>query len=163
MREFHLHSTTPNDDIKDFFTLVYVLIDDLYNEHIPEAIKNRRNKATAILSDSEIITITIVGELLTIASEKAWHSFVSRNYRDLFPRMCERSRFNRTKRNLVSAIDELRNRLNAYINASNSEYRIIDSFPLPVCKFGRARFNKSFKGYGADYGYCPSKKETYYG
>jgi len=77
--------------------------------------------------------------------------------------MCERSRFNRIKRNLVSVTDELRNRLNTYISATNSQYRIIDSFLLPVCKFGRAHFNKSFKGYGADYGYCPSKKEMYYG
>ena len=39
----------------------------------------------------------------------------------------------------------------------------IDSFPLAVCKFGRARYCKAFRGHGADYGKCPSKKETYYG
>ena len=71
MREFHQDSTIENENLKDFFTLVYVLIDDLYNEHIPDEIKNRKNKETAIMSDSEIITITIVGELLTIDSEKA--------------------------------------------------------------------------------------------
>lgn len=35
--------------------------------------------------------------------------------------------------------------------------------PIPVCKFGRARFHKTFRGYGACYGKCPSKKETYLG
>ncbi len=40
---------------------------------------------------------------------------------------------------------------------------MIDSFPLAVCKFGRARYCHSFRGYGADYGKCPSKKETYFG
>lgn len=44
-----------------------------------------------------------------------------------------------------------------------SPYFIIDSFPLAVCKFGRARYCRSFRGYGADYGKCPSKKETYFG
>ena len=40
---------------------------------------------------------------------------------------------------------------------------MIDSFPLAVCKFGRARYCRSFRGHGADYGKCPSKKETYFG
>ena len=44
-----------------------------------------------------------------------------------------------------------------------SSYYIIDSFPLAVCKFGRARYCKAFRDHGADYGKCPSKKETYYG
>lgn len=44
-----------------------------------------------------------------------------------------------------------------------SRYFIIDSFPLAVCKFARARYCKSFPSYGADYGKCSSKKETYFG
>lgn len=40
---------------------------------------------------------------------------------------------------------------------------MVDSFPLAVCKFGRAHYCRSFRGYGADYGKCPSKKETYFG
>lgn len=44
-----------------------------------------------------------------------------------------------------------------------SSYYIIDSFPLAVCKFERARYCKAFRGHGADYGKYPSKKETYYG
>ena len=45
----------------------------------------------------------------------------------------------------------------------SSKYFVIDSFPLAVCKFGRARYCRSFRGHGADYGKCPSKKETYFG
>ena len=44
-----------------------------------------------------------------------------------------------------------------------SRYFVIDSFPLPVCKFGRARYCRSFRTEGANYGRCPSKKETYFG
>ncbi len=44
-----------------------------------------------------------------------------------------------------------------------SSYFVIDSFPLPVCKFGRTHFCRSFRGYGAAYGRCASKKETYFG
>lgn len=45
---------------------------------------------------------------------------------------------------------------------SNDSIRIIDSMPIPVCKFARAYFSKSFKDI-ASYGYCDSKKETYFG
>ncbi len=44
-----------------------------------------------------------------------------------------------------------------------SHYFVVDSFPLPVCKFGRARYCRSFREDGANYGRCPSKKETYFG
>ena len=44
-----------------------------------------------------------------------------------------------------------------------NKYFIVDSFPLEVCKFGRARYSRCFRAYGADYGRCPSKKEVYFG
>lgn len=40
---------------------------------------------------------------------------------------------------------------------------VVYSFPLAVCKFGRARYCRIFRGQGIDYGRCPSKKETYFG
>jgi len=39
---------------------------------------------------------------------------------------------------------------------------MIDGLPMPVCKFARAYFSKVFKG-DAAYGYCATKKESYYG
>lgn len=44
-----------------------------------------------------------------------------------------------------------------------SRYFEIDSFPLPVCKFGREHYCRPFRADGANYGRCPSKKETYFG
>ncbi|MEW9124849.1 MAG: IS982 family transposase, partial [Thermotaleaceae bacterium] len=98
-------------DLKDFITIIYILIDDIYQEITPTHIKEHRNIKDAILSDSEIITISIVGELLTIDSEKAWLGFCNKNLRDLFPRFCSRTRFNRTRRALHSVIDEIRKEL----------------------------------------------------
>ena len=42
------------------------------------------------------------------------------------------------------------------------QFKIEDSFPLIVNKFGRAYFGKRLREYSS-YGYCASKKETYYG
>ena len=104
MLEFTYYNTENINNLKDFFTISFVLIDDVYNEIIPTSIKNRRNIFESRLSDSEIITISLVGEALTIDSEKAWFHFVKKNYKDLFPTICDRTRFNRTKRNLYKNI-----------------------------------------------------------
>lgn len=43
-------------DLKDFVTVAYIIIDDIYQKITPTNIKNRRNINDSILSDSEIIT-----------------------------------------------------------------------------------------------------------
>lgn len=61
------------------------------------------------MSDSEIIAISIVGELLTIDSENAWFNYCRKNFGDLFPKFCDRSRFNRLRRGLHAVIDAIQN------------------------------------------------------
>ncbi|SCG82981.1 transposase, IS4 [Proteiniborus sp. DW1] len=131
--------------LKDFFLVTYVVIDDLCQEVSPEYVKFRKNIEYSILSDSEIITISIVDELLSIDSEKAWFNFCKKNLADLFPRFCDRTRFNRTRRNLHSIIDEIRKKLSSKLGYINDPHRIIYSIPIPVCKFGRAVFHKAFR------------------
>ena len=80
------------------------------------------------------------------------------NYRHLFPNLCCRTRFNRTRRALLQVTELLRQKINRVFPVPCSRYFVIDSFPLPVCKFGRARYCRSFRLDGADYGKCPSKK-----
>jgi hypothetical protein len=139
-------------NLKDFVTVAYVIIDDIYHKVTPTHIANRCNINTSVMSDSEIIAISIVGELLTIDSEKAWFGFCKKNMRDLFPRFCDRTRFNRTRRNLHAVIEEIRKELSKLTSYATEPYRIVDSIPIPVCKFGRAAFHKTFRGYGATYG-----------
>lgn len=115
------------------------------------------------MSDSEIITIRLVGELFTIDSEKAWLAFCKRNMRDLFPKFCDRTRFNRIHRSLHTVIEAIRKEVIKLTEYADQTYRIVDSIPIPVRKFGRAHFHKTFRGYGIAYGKCPSKKETYLG
>lgn len=157
------HCINNVEDFKDFIIAVYTIIDDIYKEIIPKYIQNRRNKSKSSLSDSEIITISIIGELLTIDSENAWYNYCRRNLNDLFPKLCDRSRFNRIHRGLHAVIDAIRKEISRITALPKQLYRIIDSIPIPVCKFGRAKFHKTFRGYGATYGKCPSKKETYLG
>lgn len=163
MLKFQNNNTMVIATFEDFILTVYVVIDELYRQFAPSEVIHRRHVLDAKLSNSEIITISICGELAGIDSENAWFSFVKKNYRHLFPQLCSRSRFNRTRRALMQTTELLRQKMISAFPIPFSPYFIIDSFPLAVCKFGRARYCRSFRGYGADYGKCPSKKETYFG
>ena len=163
MLKFQNNNTTLIANFEDFILTVFVFMDELYQEYVPDSVSKRRNVLTAKLTDSEIITISICGELAGIDSENAWFSFVKRNYKHHFPNLCSRSRFNRTRRSLIQTTELLREKLLSVFSVSESRYFIVDSFPLEVCKFGRAHFCRSFRGYGADYGMCPSKKQLYFG
>lgn len=156
------YSTTEIENLKDFITVAYVIIDEIYHVVAPTHVRERRNIKASKMSDSEIITISVVGELLTINSEKAWFNFCKKNFKDLFPRFCDRSRFNRTRRALFKIIELIHKKLSQLLGYYDSTVRVVDSMPLPVCHFGRATFHKTYRGY-VNYGRCPSKKETYYG
>lgn len=138
MLKFKDDYTTLTATFEDFILLVYTVIDDLYQRSVPVCVSQRRNVHTAKMSDSEIITLSICGELIGIDSEKAWYSFVKRNYRHLFPHLCCRTRFNRTRRALLQVTELLRQKLAQSFPIPDSRYFVIDSFPLPVCKFGHA-------------------------
>lgn len=159
LNKYYIHEI---ENLTDLFTTIFVIIDDIYNEVTPIAIRDRRNIKDSKLSDSEIISVSIVGELLTIDSEKAFFSLLKREYSNLFPRLGDRSRFNRTKRNLHAVIEEIRLYISRLMQSYYNSIRIVDSMPIPVCEFGRAHFSKCFKGV-ASYGRCASKKETYFG
>ena len=162
MLELNDYSIHDNLNLSDFFLVTYVMIDDIYHQIVPDEIRFRRNYTQAKLSDSEVITLAIVGELQGITSEKAWIGLVRKNYKHLFPNLCNRTRFNRTRRHLNTIIDAIRNHIGGYLGYSNASVLIVDSMPIPVCEFGRAHFAKCFKEL-ASYGYCASKKKTYYG
>lgn len=162
MLELKYYSVHEIENLKDFFLVSYVIIDDIYHKIIPDRIRFRRNYTESKLSDSEIITLAIVGEIHGISSEKAWFNYVRKNLKDLFPNLSHRTRFNRTRRNLESVINAIRKEIGNYLGYNQSDLYIIDSMPIPICGFGRAHFSKRFKDISS-YGYCASKKETYYG
>ncbi len=163
MLKFQKDYTTTLATFEDLIITTFVILDDLYQNIAPPEVSRRRNIQQARLSDSEIITIRICGELAGVDSENAWYSFVKKNYLHLFPKLCSRSRLNRTRRNLQKTTELLWQELSNAFPIPKGRYFVVDSFPLAVCKFGRARYCCAFRGQGADYGKCPSKKESYFG
>ena len=79
----------------------------------------------------------------------------------VFPCLPERSRFNRRRRNLSAASEEVRRALTAYI--PKTDVFIADSFPIPICDYKRAKTSTSdlkwadASGTLATYGHCATK------
>ena len=81
MLKFQDNNTTTIATFEDFILTVYVIIDELYHRFAPPEVTRRRHVLDAKLSDPEIITISICGELAGIDSENTWYFFIKRNYR----------------------------------------------------------------------------------
>ncbi len=71
MLKFHDNNTTLIATFEDFILTAYVIIDVLYRRFAPPEVATRRHVLDARLSDPEIITISICGELAGIDSENA--------------------------------------------------------------------------------------------
>lgn len=108
------------------------------------------------MTNAQIISIQLLIECIG-KTQNAGYLYLKANYPNLV-NYVERSRFNRLVSSLFTIIKIIRENMRWN---KNIECKIVDSFPLIVNKFGRAYFGKRLREYSS-YGYCASKKETYY-
>jgi len=148
-------------DFEDFVTWMFVTIDDLWQKIAP--MYDRPGPDPTSCSDSELITIAIVSECR--GWDRETHLMAEwKPYRSLFPRLPERSRFNRRRRNLMFAINQIRHLIVAGLDIAQDAYGVIDGLPLPVMEFHLApQRSRDWDAAGATFGYCASKKKTYFG
>ena len=152
-----LNNNTKPRNIEELYYQILKDVETLYDNNIPSNIKNRKNKNKAKMKDAEIISIQLLIESLG-NTQNSGYLYLKANYPNL-ANYVERSRFNRVVSALFTVIKTIRTKMP---RNENSECKIVDSFPLVVNKFGRAHFGKRLREYSS-YGYCASKKETYYG
>jgi hypothetical protein len=148
-------------DFDDFVTWMLVIIDDLWQGIAP--LYRRPGPDPSSCSDSELITVAVVSECRTWDRETvAMQEWTA--YRHLFPRLPERSRFNRRRRNLMGAINQIRQLVLTMLDVAQDAYGAIDSLPLPVVAFHLApQRSRDWDAHGATFGYCASKKQTFFG
>jgi hypothetical protein len=153
--------------IPDFATLctyLFVLVDDLYRAVVAPA--DHRPGPRSAFSDSEVITLTLLAELLGLDEETAFLGYVRRNHLALFPQLPERTRYNRRRRQLSEATNRSRGALMQgllrQLTPEEVACCIIDSLPVPVLGFHHARDAHRWWG-EATYGYVASKHQTIFG
>jgi hypothetical protein len=151
-------------NLEDFITSVYYLVDNLYSQ-ISYKVFRPGDKPS--FSDSEIITLNLVGQMVH-DSENGWYRFVKKNYLRLFPQLLERSRYHRRCKDSQQMTELIRKIMINRMGFDKHEYHLMDSIPVPVCVYARASRNLRFsEDFGIDnddlYGYCASKEEKIYG
>ena len=145
-------------DITTFMIVVYCLIDDTL---AGQRLRKRGPQPT--LRDSEVLTIEVVGEFLGLDTESNIFTHFCRYYSDWFPalRKITRTTFTRQAANLWKVKQELWQRL-AQCIPHDPYLSIVDSFPVPVCRFARATYCRSLREVAA-YGYDEVAHQMYYG
>lgn len=146
---------------EDFIIIVYCLVDELIKK-LENGQKLRKRGFNPALSDSEMITMEVVSEFLSIDTDKGAWEYFSTHWRPLFPALGSRSNFAKHAANLWAIKQLIQKLLATDLGAFSDSLHLADGFPIPVCHFKRANFSEIFLG-EANYGYCASKAETYYG
>ena len=147
--------------MENFIIAVYCLVDELL-KNVAGKQKLRQRGFQRGLSDSEMITMETIAEFLGVDTDKgAWEYFFN-HWRDWFPKLGSRANFAKHSANLWNIKQRIQKELARQLGAFSDSLHLSDGFPMPVCHFKRAYFSRVFTG-EADYGYCASKGETYYG
>ncbi len=151
-------------DFADLCTYVYVLVDERYR--VVAAPHDHRPGPRSAFTDSEVITLTLVAELLGLDEETAFLAYLGRHHRALFPLLPERSRYNRRRRCLTEVTNRVRagllHDLLPYLRPEERDLCVIDSLPVPVVGFHHARGAHRWYGEAA-YGYVAAKRQTIFG
>ena len=95
--------------MKEALTIVYIVVDDAYKKLFgSQAYFRTSPNNEPEFTDSEVITLALVAELVGYKSRNAWHNQVRKNYKKLFPDLCERSRFVRRLSKLTKIMEQIR-------------------------------------------------------
>lgn len=146
--------------IEDFIINTYCLIDDLYQALFPEPIRTRGFEPK--LSDSEVITIEVVGEWLGYHKDIEIWKYFRRHWMHLFPNIPYRTTLASQGANLWVAKQKITERLVRILGADLDDVHLVDGFPIEICGRCRATRRRIFND-EVSYGYCASKKKTFFG
>lgn len=130
-------------DLNTFIVSVFCVLDDLLRGRQRSY---RRRGPSPKLSDSEVITMEVVGEFLGIDTDKGIYEFFSRHYPEWFPQLLEvhRTTFARQAANLWKVKERIWQRTlrDEFAEGPQGErvppLMVIDSLAIPVCKKSRS-------------------------
>jgi Transposase DDE domain len=145
---------------QDLLLEVFCLVDDeLQALHLDLRQRGPKPK----LSDSEVITIELVGAFWKLGTDQDLFRHFRRYHQAEFPALAQvdRTTFTRQAANLWRAKQLIQQRLAEKLRGDDPVW-LVDSLPVDACQFARATFCRRFAG-EADYGYCHLRKRTFYG
>ncbi len=148
-------------DIETLLTVIFVIVDDWYKLHGVRLLKGKRG-AKPEFSDSEVITLLLAMDFIPFPGERQFWAFIRANYLPLFPKLVDRSQFNRRARDLHLLVEALRRYWLTDLGAVEARQLLLDTKPVPVVGYKRSKHHSDFAG-RAHYGVCASRNLKYFG
>jgi hypothetical protein len=135
--------------LDDFIITCFCWIDDA----LPAATAGKKVRASGpppTMSDSEVITIELVGSYLRLSQDQELVEYFGRHDSHFFPALLSihRSTFVRQAANLWAVKERLWMLLRDGLIRHDELVGIIDSMPLPVCRFARAHRSRPLSRLG---------------
>ncbi len=147
-------------DKNTVLTIIFTLVDDIMKD--PKIANHlKRPGINPNLSDSEIVALSLYQETIGENREDHFFRLHHEELKSYFPKLNERSRYNRRKRDLYRVFLAVRLSLGFILNLDEVETVAIDSAPIPVVGYKRDKKHSDFTN--AEYGYCSSKALKYFG
>lgn len=116
-------------------------------------------------SDLEVIALSLTAEKYSIDSESLLFSLLEEYYKTDFPNLISRRQYNDRRKFTANLCEQVR-KLIAQAIDGDEDYFCIDSKPIPVCRFARAKRCKLGKNdfeTAPNYGFCAAQNTHYYG
>ncbi len=148
-------------DTETLWTTIFVMVDDVY-KHYRKIFADHSPGPQPTFSDAEVLTLALAEELLGKPAELSFHAWVRAHCLHLFPRLIERSRYHRRRKQLLKPLAWIMQYLQQQLGVGDDAHHLVDSFPIRVCRFSRAKRCRNFVG-EASLGYVASGKEVFYG
>jgi hypothetical protein len=151
----------PTLSTEELFLILYCIVDDLYPEVAPDWVRFRRSVNQMGLSDSEVITLSIMQEGRSNGSELSFHRVVEKDYLHLFPGLISRSRYHRRRKDLMGIQREmLRSLMNRF--RLLAMWLSIDSAPITTAESPRWK-SAQMSIWAAEAGFSPSTRQFFLG
>ena len=151
----------PTVALDDLILHLFVFVDNLYADLAPEHIRRRPGYHRLRLSDSEVLTLSLLQEALSLDSEASFFRHARRSLLHLFLHLTSRDRYHRRRKALRSMHQVLFAHLAAEAEAE-AAYLIVDSAPVETVRFARSQSGQRSIP-EAQYGYVAARKQTFFG
>jgi hypothetical protein len=112
-------------DLDTFLTILYVMVDDFCQSDLGQ--DQPKPGPQTSLSQSEVITLAMVGQWVHFKSERAFYRYAQQYLRPAFPRLPNRSQFNRLQRTHRDGITAFALLPVELLQAQRCAYEVLDS------------------------------------
>jgi hypothetical protein len=158
-------------NLDDLIIATFCELDDAINACLSQLPKTRLRQrgSQPTLCDSEVLTIEVIGAYLGLEQDSTLYSYFVRHYSHFFPLLprIHRTTFTRQAANLCHFKERLWQHW-LHDTLHHHDFGLLDSMPLPVCRFARATFCRRFRcadvyDLQATYGYDHVARQTFWG